>query len=92
MTKFFLALIGTGVATLIGAIVIATFRVPDPFLHRPQSLRAAPSPSGRLLRRSRATNHPAHRRAVSGPETILRFRPIAMMFGDLEHNELKIGK
>jgi len=43
MIKFFLALIATGVATLIGAIVIATFRAPDPFLHRPQSLRAAPS-------------------------------------------------
>src|SRR5258706_10978037 len=43
MTRFFLALIATGVATLIGAIVFATFRVPDPFLHRPQSLRAAPS-------------------------------------------------
>lgn len=42
MTKFFLALIATGVATLIGAIVIATFRAPDPFLHRPQTLRAAP--------------------------------------------------
>jgi hypothetical protein len=42
MTKFFLALIATGVATLIGAIVIAAFRVPDPFLHRPQTLRAAP--------------------------------------------------
>jgi len=41
MTKFFLAFIATGVATLIGAIVFATFRVPDPFLHRPQSLRAA---------------------------------------------------
>jgi hypothetical protein len=43
MTKFFLALIATSVVALIGAIVIATFRVPDPFLHRPQSLRAAPS-------------------------------------------------
>jgi hypothetical protein len=43
MSGFFLALIATGVATLIGALVIAAFRVPDPFLHRPQSLRAAPS-------------------------------------------------
>jgi hypothetical protein len=42
MTRFFLALITTGVATLIGALVIAAFRVPDPFLQRPQSLRAAP--------------------------------------------------
>jgi len=43
MTKFFLALIATGVATLIGAIVVATFRETDPFLHRPQYLRAAPT-------------------------------------------------
>jgi hypothetical protein len=43
MAKFFLALIATGVGALIGAIVFATFRAPDPFLHRPRSLRAAPS-------------------------------------------------
>jgi hypothetical protein len=43
MTKFFLALIAIGVATLISAFVIAAFRLPDPFLHRPQSLRSAPA-------------------------------------------------
>jgi len=41
--------------------------------------------SGRSLGRRRAANHPAHQRAVSGPGTILRFRPIAVMFGGLEH-------
>src|SRR5258705_13678761 len=43
MTKFFLALIAIGVATLIGAFVIVALRLPDPFLHRPQSLHAAPT-------------------------------------------------
>jgi len=42
MTKFFLALIATSVVTLIGAIVIATFRVPDPFLHRPPIFARGP--------------------------------------------------
>ena len=42
MTKFFLALIATGVATLIGIWVIVAFRLQDPFLHRLQTLRAAP--------------------------------------------------
>ena len=43
MTRFFLGLVAIGVATLIGALVIAAFRPPDPFLHRHRSLRAAPS-------------------------------------------------
>ena len=43
MTKFFLALIAMSVATLISAFVIVAFRLPDPFLHRPQSLRSAPA-------------------------------------------------
>ena len=43
MTRFFLALVATGVATLIGAFVIIAFRLPDPILHRPRSLRAAPA-------------------------------------------------
>jgi hypothetical protein len=42
MTKFFLALIATGVATLIGTFVIVAFRPHNPLLHWPQTLRAAP--------------------------------------------------
>jgi hypothetical protein len=49
MTKFFLALIATGVATLIGALVIISFRPQNPFLHRPPSLRAAPSHERTLM-------------------------------------------
>ena len=43
MAKFFLSLVAIGVAMLIGAFVIVAFRLPDPFLHRPQSLRSAPA-------------------------------------------------
>jgi hypothetical protein len=39
MTKFFLALIAMGIATLIGAVVIAAFRPHNPLLHRPQTSR-----------------------------------------------------
>jgi hypothetical protein len=42
MTKFFLSLVAIGVAVLIGALVIVAFRPQDPFLNRPQYLRAAP--------------------------------------------------
>jgi hypothetical protein len=43
MIKFFLALIATGVAMLIGAFVIVALRPRDPFLRRPPSLRVAPT-------------------------------------------------
>jgi hypothetical protein len=43
MTKFFLSLVAIGVAVLIGAFVIVAFMPQDPFLHRPQYLRAAPT-------------------------------------------------
>src|ERR1700738_3772790 len=49
MTRFFLALVATGVATLIGAFVIIAFRLPDPILHRPRSLRAAPTHERTLI-------------------------------------------
>ena len=64
MTKFFLTLIATSVATLIGAIVFANFRAPVPFLHRPQSLRAAPSRERTLTpppENSEPSNSPAGR-------------------------------
>jgi hypothetical protein len=49
MTKFFLALIAMGIATLIGAFVIAAFRPHNPLLHRPPSLREAPSDERTLM-------------------------------------------
>jgi hypothetical protein len=58
MTKFFLALIATGIATLIGAFVIVSFRPQNPFLHRPPSLRAAPSHE-RTLMPSRRSGEPS---------------------------------
>ena len=84
MTKFFLALIAAGVATLIGACVIVAFRPQNPLLHRPQTLRAAP-PHERTLTPSPESGEPSE-----SPSdrfwpvwTILRFRPIAVMFGGL---------
>jgi hypothetical protein len=43
MSRFFLGLVAIGVATLIGAFVIAAFRLPDPFLRGRPSLRTAPT-------------------------------------------------
>jgi hypothetical protein len=62
MIKFFLSLVAIGVAMLIGAFVIV--RPPDPFLHRPQYLHAAPTHERTL------TPPPGERRTVdltSGP-------------------------
>jgi hypothetical protein len=42
MTKFLLALIAIGVATLIGAFVTIAFELQGPILHRYESLHAAP--------------------------------------------------
>ena len=58
MTKFFLALIAAGVATLIGACVIVAFRPQNPLLHRPQTLRAAP-PHERTLTPSPESGEPS---------------------------------
>ena|ERR1700682_6244783 len=43
MSKFFVVLIAISVAVLIGAVVTAAFTRQDPFLHRYESLRAAPT-------------------------------------------------
>jgi hypothetical protein len=64
MTRFFLALIATGVATLIGAFVIVAFRPHNPFLHRPQTSRSAPSRERTLtppLENSEPSSSPAGR-------------------------------
>jgi hypothetical protein len=49
MTKFFLALIAMSAATLIVAFVIVAFRPHNPLLHRPPSLREAPSDERTLM-------------------------------------------
>ena len=43
MTKFLLALIAIGVATLIGAFVTIAFELQGPILHRYESLHPAPT-------------------------------------------------
>jgi hypothetical protein len=58
MTRFFLALIATGIATLIGVLVIVAIRPHNPLLHRPPSLRAAPS-RARTLMPSRSSGEPS---------------------------------
>jgi len=67
MTKFFLSLVAIGVAMLIGAFVILAFRPQDPFLHRPQYLRAAPTYERTLTPPPDSSEPPQLAASVIGP-------------------------